>query len=587
MTDRFKMAALTIARGSNRAAHRLVSGTSLTVLLLLSSPALAADWYVSAQSAGGSGTKADPLRSIQQAVNRAAAGDTVHVAAGLYLESVMIEGKRLTLLGGYTPDFNSRDPWTHVTTVQAGSGDVITVSESGASVIDGLRLTGGSRGILLTLGEPTVRNCLIEDNHAPYEPYPRGGGVYANQANALVERNIIRNNSAIRGGGVAADRAERMVLAANRIENNTGIGDHGGGVYLGITESIIIGNVIANNRVGAPEGFGWGGGVLIYNPGNTAYLSYNIITGNFAPTIGSGVFIDEGATAYLEHELIYANRCPHDGGAAFYIDGGAGTSRATLRNCTIANHQCPNVANGGNAIYVDPEAEATVENSILWGNIDDFMLTPGSSLTVRYTLSQEPISGEGNFQADPLFADPAAGDFHVRSQAGRWSNGQWVIDDVTSPAIDVGDPAVTCPSEPAPNGGRLNLGAYGDTAEASLSPSSTHCGPDAGTGGSGAFFDGGGDLDSAIDSPITSDVDACSSGACGGGGGEIDGSFGGQDAAAGTGGDEEPSGGLNTGASNPDNSCGCWLAGRVRTSQGWLLTLAVALGWWVRRRRRS
>jgi hypothetical protein len=40
---------------------------------------------------------------------------------------------------------------------------------------------------------------------------------------------------------------------------------------------------------------------------------------------------------------------------------------------------------------------------------------------------------------------------------------------VTSPCIDAGDPASACGNEPIPNGGRINMGAYGNTAQASKS----------------------------------------------------------------------------------------------------------------------
>ena len=46
---------------------------------------------------------------------------------------------------------------------------------------------------------------------------------------------------------------------------------------------------------------------------------------------------------------------------------------------------------------------------------------------------------------------------------------EWVIDDVTSPCIDAGDPMSPIGHEPFPNGGRINMGAYGGTAEASKS----------------------------------------------------------------------------------------------------------------------
>jgi hypothetical protein len=63
------------------------------------------------------------------------------------------------------------------------------------------------------------------------------------------------------------------------------------------------------------------------------------------------------------------------------------------------------------------------------------------------------------------------GDYHLKSQAGRWdpNTGSWVQDDVTSLCIDAGDPNSPIGEEPFPNGGRINMGAYGGTAEASRS----------------------------------------------------------------------------------------------------------------------
>jgi chitinase len=44
-----------------------------------------------------------------------------------------------------------------------------------------------------------------------------------------------------------------------------------------------------------------------------------------------------------------------------------------------------------------------------------------------------------------------------------------VLDKVSSPCLDAGDPNSDYSDEPIPNGGRINLGAYGGTAYASLS----------------------------------------------------------------------------------------------------------------------
>ncbi len=61
------------------------------------------------------------------------------------------------------------------------------------------------------------------------------------------------------------------------------------------------------------------------------------------------------------------------------------------------------------------------------------------------------------------------GDYHLKSQAGRLdpSSGSWIVDDVTSPCLDAGDPNSPIGHEPFPNGGVINMGAYGGTAEAS------------------------------------------------------------------------------------------------------------------------
>lgn len=80
-------------------------------------------------------------------------------------------------------------------------------------------------------------------------------------------------------------------------------------------------------------------------------------------------------------------------------------------------------------------------------------------------------AGTGDINRDPLFADAASGDYHLKSEIGRWDSNSksWVIDQQTSFCIDAGDPGDNYSAEPPPNGGRINIGAYGGTAEASKS----------------------------------------------------------------------------------------------------------------------
>jgi hypothetical protein len=67
--------------------------------------------------------------------------------------------------------------------------------------------------------------------------------------------------------------------------------------------------------------------------------------------------------------------------------------------------------------------------------------------------------------------DTGNDDYHLKSREGRWNptKQSWVRDQVTSSCIDAGDPSSSVGLEPSPNGGIINMGAYGGTAQASKS----------------------------------------------------------------------------------------------------------------------
>lgn len=445
--------------------------------------------------------------SINAAIALAAAGDTIQVAGGTYVENVAVGsfqaniGKPLTLLGGFNPNDPSERDTQQFPSIIDGSGAALpavqlhvqlqaaqTLTLDGFVLINGTGLGstwengfghgGGIHANLLGDGEIVISHNEIRANRTAniLNDNMRGGGIHTHtqnyggaSASVRIEDNHIHDNLAARGAGVHVT-GRQAIIQRNRIEANLGHGDHGGGLYVS-AHSQVRDNLVLSNQTGVSAGYGWGGGIFI--GGVPAELSGNIISDNHAPSIGSGVFWDEGASGSMRNDLIFANRCSN-AGVGIYIDGQSqtpphGGSVVDIDNLTLANHACP-----GNATVIELERGSTarISNSILWGNSGGIgnQAFWNNTLEVSYSITAHP--GIGNFLADPRFADAANGDFHLRSTAGRYTPDGFVNDMVDSPAIDAGNPASGFSLETAPNGGRINLGTYGNTAQASRSPAS-------------------------------------------------------------------------------------------------------------------
>jgi hypothetical protein len=158
-------------------------------------------------------------------------------------------------------------------------------------------------------------------------------------------------------------------------------------------------------------------------------------------------------------------------------NGGAGIAMSPKTEGRKVLHSSPNVVN---CTIVDNGQEAILNgcpiivNSIFYYNVPNSNAAQISSdlALVTYSDIQGGWPGEGNIDTDPFFANPDNGNYHLKSQVGRWDpvNQSWILDDVTSPCVDAGDPSTPLGSEPLDNGGIINMGAYGGTSEASMSP---------------------------------------------------------------------------------------------------------------------
>ena len=161
----------------------------------------------------------------------------------------------------------------------------------------------------------------------------------------------------------------------------------------------------------------------------------------------------------------------------YYLTPGGGT--ATVINCIIWD--CPKpvtLDDSSNTQIEDRGSHITVKYSDIQGGQNGISVS-GSRSTVTWE--------QGNINADPQFVAAGSGDCHLKSRAGRWdaASESWILDNITSPCIDAGDPCSPVAFEPYPNGGFgfINMGAFGGTDEAGKSPSGFHAKYGGGTGG--------------------------------------------------------------------------------------------------------
>ncbi|MHC4206141.1 MAG: right-handed parallel beta-helix repeat-containing protein, partial [Planctomycetota bacterium] len=187
------------------------------------------------------------------------------------------------------------------------------------------------------------------------------------------------------------------------------------------------------------------------------------ITNNSATMGGGGIYIEGDSNPVLTNCTIINNSASVAGGGLYNQ-----FSNPTLTNCTFSGNSA-NYFGGGICFS---SGSPVLTNCILWSNILDEISMLGGTPVVTYSDVQGGFIGEGNIDADPLFADSDNGDYHLKSQAGRWNpiSQSWIQDDVTSPCIDAGDPTSPIGLEPSPNGGIINMGVNGGTIEASKSP---------------------------------------------------------------------------------------------------------------------
>ncbi|MCF7809784.1 T9SS type A sorting domain-containing protein [bacterium] len=351
--------------------------------------------------------------TIQDAIGWSADGDTILVQPGEYTENIDFDGKNIAVIG------NPDDP-SKVVIDGGGENRVVTFDqgESSDALLSGFTIMNGREdwnggGIFCEDSSPTLQYLIISGNSA-YE----GGGIFCRNSLSTLQNLIIRENEATSDGG---------------------------GLYCSGNQSFILRDIVFEENSARQ-----GGGL---NSGVTELELWDItITGNYASSLGAGVYISRGDRVEMTNVLIARNVADEVGGVA--MDG---VSEVFLTNVTIA----ANSGAGWVQHTLSNDIRTNMLNSIVWGNNgDQIYLYSGhgdrgeNRFDIAYTdlhFGSMGIStfgelcvvniGEGMLEDDPLFVDPDEGDYHLTAD---------------SPCIDAGDPE----SPEDPDETRVDMGAF-------------------------------------------------------------------------------------------------------------------------------
>jgi hypothetical protein len=213
--------------------------------------------------------------------------------------------------------------------------------------------------------------------------------------------------------------------------NRTILDGQGAGVVVHCAGTVADGRLVL-------EGFAVTGGVIGIDTGEADVLLKNLVV---AKNGGDGVWVGTGSLVEGVSLTVADN-----GGEGIAIN----STTAAFRNIVVTG-------NAGTGISGPPEA--TVHFSTFYGN---------GLGTAAGGINAE---GAGILLLPVTFDDSAALDYRETA---------------ASPSIDTGDPADASNLEPSPNGGRINQGAFGNTADATTSSSASATGsPTAGKSSGG------------------------------------------------------------------------------------------------------
>lgn len=224
-----------------------------------------------------------------------------------------------------------------------------------------------------------VRSCDIVMNRVRTVGY--GNALYLEGAamTSLVENCHMANNGEVRNvAGVDYTFPNIQVQSGTAVFNsNTMVNCDGAGLWQVVGSVCVVDSLFENCTLGD--------GIRI-QAGDLSVVRTRLSLNDL-----NGLRMDSGAVA-MTNCLVENN-------------GGCGVLAVTG---TLAGVHCTLSENGAVGLS-NTAATVSLANSIVWGNVDADIVTNGVSVT--YSCAYEPMQGDGNTTADPLFTDSAGRDF--------------------------------------------------------------------------------------------------------------------------------------------------------------------------------
>ncbi|MBC7225945.1 MAG: right-handed parallel beta-helix repeat-containing protein [Thermoflexales bacterium] len=401
-------------------------------------------------SNGWSGVAMDYVGSGEIRNNRIGLMGTVGQLLGNKFYGIHIAHGAMPVVISNTIAFNGRgihvegnsSPWIYSNLIYGHNASAASLNRSGS---------GG--GIFCENSSPIISANVITNNvaYTGTDHYGYGGGIALwGCSGSVIGGNLIVSNTANAagegyGGGLfLSTSSANLLVSHNTIMSNTAgfnVNSYGGGLHLRYgyeSNALITSNVIRGNRAAA-NGYGFGGGLHLFYSGAT--VDSNIIIGNHA--------LHGGALSTANSAFFTAtnNFIAHNSGSGVYCWASPDPSQGLLVHNTI-------VQNDSSGVELRQNSSLTLTNNIIVSHTACGITAwpdAGNSAVADYTLffgngydtgggapitSTHAITGR-----NPLFLDPAAGNYHLRAGSPAVNAGiaiPWLTADIDGDPRPIG-----------------------------------------------------------------------------------------------------------------------------------------------------